>query len=162
MTESLGLASTCTPRIPPPREPSRPHGCQTSGLRVPINPARITLVSHLSASHFPPRVPAQPPPSLCPSCLCPCFLCAAFLLLDLVPPPHDLLLVRHQEVLRPSRLLQPSQQRPPEPLLCYSQHRPSSRTRAHHQKLHRPPGRRAPASTSPLGAQVKRPLIRGD
>jgi hypothetical protein len=46
----------------PPREPSRPPACQTSGLRVPINPARVTLVSHLSASCFPPCVPAQPPP----------------------------------------------------------------------------------------------------
>jgi hypothetical protein len=44
--------------------PARPRAllvakCQPPAC--PINPAHVTLVSHLSASCFPPRVPAQPP-----------------------------------------------------------------------------------------------------
>jgi hypothetical protein len=47
----------------PPCEPSCPPACQTSSLLIPINLARVTLVSHLSASRYPPRVPAERPPS---------------------------------------------------------------------------------------------------
>jgi hypothetical protein len=63
--------------VHPPSEPSRPPACQTSGLRVPINPARVTLVLQISTSPFPPRVLVQPPPSPKPppvflSCSCAC------------------------------------------------------------------------------------------